>query len=135
MLSITGPTAANSAVRLMGSRRSGDELLLDLEIARASDARGSAPIQLTTHLNGGRATESLTLAGQSLRFQKRIPLPAGSESGHGWFSIPADGNPRDNVTFFAYGPARPTKSLIVSPRRGKRGLPDACGRAARSDRF
>jgi hypothetical protein len=115
VLSITGPTAANAAVRLMGSRRAGDELLLDLEIARASDARGRAPIPLTTHLNGGRATESLTLTGQSLRFQKRLPLPAGSESGHGWFSIPADGNPRDNVTFFAYGPARPTRSLIVSP--------------------
>lgn len=115
VLSISGPTAANAAVRLMGSRRSGDELLLDLEITRASESRGNTPIQLTTHFNGSRTTESLTLAGQSLIFQKRIPTPAGTESGHGWFSIPADGNPRDNVTFFAYGPARPTKSLIVSP--------------------
>jgi hypothetical protein len=115
VLSITGPTAANSAVRLMGSRRAGDELLFDLEIARAGEARGTVPIQLTTQLNGGRATESLTLAGQSLRFQKRIPLPAASESGYGWFSIPADGNPRDNVAFFAYGPARSTKSLVVAP--------------------
>jgi hypothetical protein len=43
VLSITGPTAANTSVRLLGSRRSGDELLLDLEILRAGDARGSPP--------------------------------------------------------------------------------------------
>jgi hypothetical protein len=114
VLSITGPTAANSAVRLMGSRRAGDELLLDLEIMRSGEARGSSIIPLTTHISGGRTTESLTLPSQSLRFQKRIPLSADSESGYGWLSVPADGNPRDNAAFFAYGPARAAKSLIVS---------------------
>ena len=115
VLSLTGPTAANSSVRLLGSRRSGDELLLDLEILRSGDARGTSSLPLTTHLNGSRTTENLTLPGQSLRFQKRITLPPDSETGHGWLSIPADGNPRDNAAFFAYGPARPAKSLIVAP--------------------
>jgi hypothetical protein len=115
VLSLTGPTAANSSVRLLGSRRSGDELLIDLEVVRSGDARGTTAIPLTTHLNGTRTTENLTMPGQSLRFQKRVALPAGSETGHGWLSIPADGNSRDNAAFFAYGPARPVKSLIVSP--------------------
>ncbi|MEI6179088.1 MAG: hypothetical protein WCS43_19510, partial [Verrucomicrobiota bacterium] len=35
--------------------------------------------------------------------------------GYGWLSIPADGNPRDNAAFFAFGPARPVKSLVVCP--------------------
>lgn len=115
VLSLTGPTAPNTAVRLLSARRSGDEMLLDLEILRAAESRGSTELPLTTHLNGTRTTESLTLPGQSLRFQKRIALPPASDTGSGWLSIPADGNPRDNAVFFAYGPARPVKSLIVAP--------------------
>ncbi|NQX00259.1 BatA domain-containing protein [bacterium] len=114
VLSLTGPAAANTAIRILGSRRSGDEMLFDLEILRAADSRGSVTLPLTTHLNGSRTTENLTLPGQSLRFQKRVTLPAGSATGSGWLSIPADGNPRDNSTFFAYGPARPVKSVIVA---------------------
>lgn len=114
VLSITGPTSSNTSVRLLGSRRSGDELLLDVEVLRSGEARAATAVPLTTQLNGTRTTESLTLPGQSLRFQKRVPLPAASESGFGWLSTPADGNPRDSVAFFAYGPARPVKSLVVS---------------------
>jgi hypothetical protein len=115
VLSLTGSTAPNTALRLLGSRRSGDEMLLDLEILRAADSRGTTTLPLTTNLNGARTSETLTLPGQSLRFQKRISLPAGSAAGSGWLSIPADGNPRDNAAFFAYGPARPIKSIIVAP--------------------
>jgi hypothetical protein len=115
VLSLTGTTAPNTALRLLGSRRSGDEMLLDLEILRAADSRGTTTLPLTTNLNGARTSETLTLPGQSLRFQKRISLPAGSAAGSGWLSIPADGNPRDNAAFFAYGPARPIKSIIVAP--------------------
>ncbi len=115
VLSLSGSAAPNTAIRILGSRRSGDEMLLDLEILRAADARGTATLPLTTHINGTRTTDTLTLPGQSLRLQKCIPIPAGSASGSGWLSIPADGNPRDNSTFFAYGPARPVKSIIVAP--------------------
>jgi hypothetical protein len=114
VLSITGSTASNTALSLLGSRRVGDDLLLDLEILHTTEARVSANIPLTATINGTRTTDTLTLPGQSLRFQKRIALPPGSESGYGWLSIPADGNDRDNVAFFAYGPARSVKSVIVS---------------------
>ncbi|MGC4014203.1 MAG: BatA domain-containing protein [Luteolibacter sp.] len=114
VLGLTGPTAANTTLRLASSRRIGDQLILDLEVTRAEDARGSVNLPLTVNLNGSRTTETLTLTGQALRFQKRITLPSGSTTGHGWLSIPADGNPRDNAAFFAYGPARPAKSVVVA---------------------
>ena len=114
VLSITGPTASNATVRLLGSRRAGDEILLDLEILRSTEARGTASIPLTTHLNGTRTTDNLSIPGQSLRFQKRVALPPKTDSGSGWLSIPADGNTRDNSAFFAYGPSRPAKSLVVA---------------------
>jgi hypothetical protein len=113
VLSLTGPVASNNAIRLLGSQRTGDEVLLDLEILRATDSAGASNLPLTTHLNGARTTENLTLPSQSLRFQKRIALAAGSVTGSGWVSLPADGNLRDNAAFFAYGPARPIKSVIV----------------------
>lgn len=115
VLSLTGNSAPNTAIRMISSRRSGDQMLLDLEILRASDARGTVSLPLTSHLGGTRTTDTVTLPGQSLRFQKQITLPPGSTSGSGWLSIPADGNSRDNSTFFAYGPARPVKSIIVAP--------------------
>lgn len=116
ILALTGSGAPNSSITLLGSRRSGDELILELEIARDADARGVAEIPLTTQIDGARTTETFTLPAQSLRFQKRIPLPADSDTGHGWVSIPADGNPRDNVAYFAYGPDRPVRTAIVAPQ-------------------
>lgn len=115
VLSLTGPSAPNTNLRLLSARRSGDEVLLDLEILRAEDSRGTVAIPLTTHLNGTRTTESLSLAAQSLRFQKRIAIPSDVSTGYGWLSIPADGNPSDNSAFFAYGPSRPVKSIVVAP--------------------
>ncbi len=115
VLSLTGPSAPNTAIRVLGSRRSGDEMLLDLEILRTADSHGNTTLPLTTNLNGTRTTETLTIPGQSLRFQKRVTLPTGSATGSGWLSIPADGNSRDNSTYFAYGPARSIKSVIVAP--------------------
>ncbi|MEI7911260.1 MAG: BatA domain-containing protein [Verrucomicrobiota bacterium] len=115
VLSLTGAAAPNAAIRLLGSRRVADDLLLDLEVTRSADSHVAANLPLTTTINGTRTTETLILPGQSLRFQKRLALPPGSDTGSGWFSIPADGNPRDNAAFFAYGPARTIKAIIVSP--------------------
>ncbi len=115
VLSLTGDSAPNVSLRLLGSRRSTDSLLLDLELIRSEDARGTLNLPLTVSVNGAASGESVTLPGQSLRFQKRIMIKDEAESGHGWLSIPADGNERDNTVFFAYGSARPIQSLIVAP--------------------
>jgi len=116
VLSLTGDSAPNVSLRFLSSRRSSDGLLLDLELIRSEDDRGTLNLPLTVRVNGSASGESLTLPGQSFRFQKRIAIKDEAESGHGWLSIPADGNPRDNAVFFAYGPARPVKSLIVAPK-------------------
>jgi hypothetical protein len=115
VLSLTGPAAPNTNIRLLSARRAGDEVLLDLEINRAMESRGSVSIPLTNYLHGTRTTETLTIPGQTLRFQKRVPIPPDASTGYGWLTIPADGNPSDNAAFFAYGPARPVKSVVVAP--------------------
>lgn len=115
VLGMTGETAPNTSLRLSSSRRMGDQLLLELEIVRGENARGSVNLPLTLNLNGARTTETITLAGQALKFQKRVTIPPDSATGHGWLSIPADGNPRDNTAFFAYGPAKPVSTIVVAP--------------------
>ena len=115
VLSLAGEAVPNISLRLLASRRSSDGLLLDLELVRSEDSRGTLNLPLIVSTNGAAASESVTLPGQSLRFQKRINIEDEAESGHGWLSIPADGNPRDNTVFFAYGPAHPVKTLIVAP--------------------
>lgn len=114
VLSVSGDAATNISFRLLGTRRTIDGLILNLELSRSKDNRGTISLPVTTQINGASQSELITLPGQSLRFQKRIPIKLEDESGHGWLSIPADGNPRDNSVFFAYGPARPMKSLVVS---------------------
>lgn len=115
VLALSGSAAPNISLRLLGTRRTTDALMLDLELIRSEESRGSLALPLTTSLNGTRTTETINLAGQSLRFQKRVTIPPDSETGSGWLSIPPDGNPRDNAAFYAYGPALPTRSLLVSP--------------------
>jgi hypothetical protein len=115
VLGMTGETAPNTSLRLSSSRRMGDQLLLELEVVRGENARGTVNLPLTLNLNGARTTETITLAGQALKFQKRVTIPPESTTGHGWLSIPADGNPRDNMAFFAYGPAKPISTIVVAP--------------------
>ncbi|MGJ8632937.1 MAG: BatA domain-containing protein [Luteolibacter sp.] len=115
VLSLTGTSAPNISLRLLGTRRTADGLLLDLELTRSEESRGSIAIPITTSLNGAATTESVTIPAQSLRLQKRIQISEENASGEGFLSIPPDGNPRDNSVFYAYGAARPVKTLIVSP--------------------
>ncbi len=114
VLALTGNTAPNVSVRLLGVSRAGDQLTLQVEVQRMGKRRGPISVPLTINLNGASTTESLTLTEQWLRFQKTIRLPEGAENGHGWLSVPADGNARDNVAFFAYGPSREKRVLVVS---------------------
>lgn len=115
VLSLGGEAASNQSIRLLSSRRSGDQLVLEVEITRNDDSAPATQLPLTATLNGVRSTTNVTLAGQTHRFRKALPIPAGQESGHGWLSIPGDGNPRDNAAFFAYGPSHPVKSTLVAP--------------------
>lgn len=116
VLSVAGPASANIALDIIGARRAGDELLLDVELLQTTEARSAPNIPLTVTIGGTQTTDTLTMPGQTLRLQKRVPLPPGSDYGHGRLSIPADGNERDNVAFFAYGPSQPVRTVVVAPR-------------------
>ena len=114
ILSMTDAHGSNAAIRITESRRVGNELLLDVEIQNDS-ANTDAPASLTTHLNGSNTSENLAANGTLARFQKRITLPNSASTGHGWLSLTADANPRDNTAYFVYGPSRKAVSLVVAP--------------------
>ena len=114
ILSMTDAHGSNAAIRITESRRVGNELLLDVEIQNDS-ANTDAPASLTTHLNGSNTSENLAVTNTLARFQKRITLPNSASTGHGWLSLTADANPRDNTAYFVYGPSRKAVSLVVAP--------------------
>ena len=114
ILSLGTPSKSNVSLRLLSSYRSADELLLDLEVVRSGDALSAINLPLTVALNGTKTTESITVPGQILRFQKRIKLAKNQTEGQGWLSLPGDANPRDHTVYFTYGAAHPVKTLVVS---------------------
>ncbi|MGA0853844.1 MAG: BatA domain-containing protein [Luteolibacter sp.] len=114
ILSMTNAGGPNDAIRITESRRVGDELLLDVEIHRDT-LRKDAPATLTTHLNESNIVESIAINGTISRFQKRIALPNSQSTGHGWLTLAADSNLRDNTSYFVYGPSRKAVSLVVAP--------------------
>ncbi|GAA5483723.1 BatA domain-containing protein [Haloferula sargassicola] len=113
ILGMVGRNAANQAIRALGARRAGDSLVLSMEIVRTDEATQPITLPLSIQMDGAVISESVAISGQQLQLQKTVPVPADREQGHGWVSLPGDGNLRDNVAFFAYGPARPVKSLVV----------------------
>lgn len=115
VLALTGEPAPNQSLRLLAARRAADQLLLDIEITRNDEGAAAINLPLTATINGLASTSNVTLEGSSLRLRRTLDLPPGKAPGYGWLSIPGDGNVRDNVAFFAYGPPRPVKSLLVAP--------------------
>ena len=105
----------NYSLEILASRRIEDDLLLDLKISR-SKGQSETSIPLTISLMGARSTdpERVTISGQELRLQKRIPLGEIKESGYGWVGLQTDNNPRDNAVFFAFGEKEPVYSWLVA---------------------
>ncbi len=103
----------NFALELLASRRIEDDLFLDLKLTR-SEGNGTTTVPITFSLKGARSSERVTINGQELRFQKRIPLAPTDAEGHGWVGLPADNNPRDNSVYFAFGGKEPMKTWVVS---------------------
>lgn len=115
VLSSGSELAQNVAIELVASRRVEDNLFLDLKLTR-SNGDGTSTVPITYSLKGARSAERVTMNGQELRFQKRLPLSAADVDGSGWVGIPLDNNPRDNSVFFAFGGKEPVQSWIVSEK-------------------
>lgn len=116
VIALGGTSAPNQSIHISSSQRAGESLVLELEIRRHGSANSQINLPLTTHLNGATSTKTISLAGEEMRLVKSIPVSGNDDEGYGWLSIPGDGNPRDNVAYFAYGPALPTESLVVATR-------------------
>jgi hypothetical protein len=115
VLSSGSKLAQNVAIELVASRRVEDNLFLDLKLTR-SKGDGTSTVPITYSLKGARSAERVTMNGQELRFQKRLPLGTADIEGSGWVGIPSDNNPRDNSVFFAFGGKEPVRSWIVSEK-------------------
>lgn len=114
ILSLTAAPKDNTSIRILSSRRSGDDLILDIELLRTDDDRANTSIPINYNLNGAESTSSISITGQSYQFQKRLPIGELDTEGYGYVSIPADTNTRDNVSYFAYGKDAPTKTYLIS---------------------
>ena len=114
VLSLGGTSAPNQSIHIASSQRTGGSLVLDLELRRNGQANSPIELPLTTYLNGAASSETISLAGEEMRLVKSIPIGDREAEGFGWLSISGDGNPRDNVAYFAYGPALPVQSLVVA---------------------
>lgn len=118
VLSLAALPKNNTAIRVTSSRRSGNEIILDLLLTRADEDYSTTSIPVTFSINGTQSSEKITMSGQSYQFQKRLPITqsdsTNNANGHGFVSIPSDANPRDNASFFAYGEDAPTRTYLIS---------------------
>jgi hypothetical protein len=101
------------SIQLLSARRENDELLVDVEIFRDTDERPTK-IPITTSLMGASTTKDVEFEGQSLRYQERLPLEGNESGGYGWVALGPDANPRNNVTYFAFGADAPVHTYLIT---------------------
>ncbi len=97
--------------RQVGSRA---EIVLDLQLKRAEASRPlELPIEIV--LNGARSVLPVELIDTELLLQGHtIPIDPEVEEGHGRVEIPRDGNPLDNVIYFAFADRPERRAVVVS---------------------
>ena len=83
----------------------GRALEIDLDLLRQDDLAPSVNLPLTLAVDGVRTADTIQIEGDSAALHQAPPAARDTDDGYGWASIPADGNPRDNVAFFAFGPS------------------------------
>ena len=87
------------------------EVRLAVDLKRSKATADTADITRT--LNGIATEFEARVNGQSTRWRHRLDV--GNQSG-GWgkLELPADGNPRDNVTYYRYSVDHPSAGLVVT---------------------
>ncbi len=129
ILSLNSRKRNDYAITTLAARREAGELLLDLELTREEDA-GPATLPITYNINGARSASTIQIEGQSIRFQKRLPLEGQSDGGYGWVAIPTDTNSRNNVSYYAFGAESPAYAYYVHEEGVPEEVIEAVGRAA-----
>lgn len=106
----------NIAVTVVEARRrqvgSKAELLLTLDLTRAGNATEEIPV--TVAVEGARSVVNVKLTGPQLRLQHKIDLGTRTARGWGWVELPADGNPRDNLSYFVFDGERHLRTLVAA---------------------
>ena len=87
------------------------EVRLAVDLKRSEATADTAAITRT--LNGIATEFEARVNGQSTRWRHRVEI--GDQSG-GWgkLELPADGNPRDNVTYYRYSDDHPPAGLVIT---------------------
>jgi len=113
VLALTDQPPAAHALNLLGVRREGSELFLDLEIQRRGNAETSLPLALT--LDSGLTTTEVVTSNQPLlNLRRRIDLGDREAAGWGRLSLPPDLTPGDNEVWFAFGePGQRLVSIVA----------------------
>jgi len=119
LLSVAEAPGNNTAISLneVTRRQHGDkselQFVSDLQQSRVQGtSKQTLPVTIT--LDGARSQSEIALEGQSLRWRHRIDLGNRTNGGWGSFEIPADANPRDNVSYFVYGPETISRATVIA---------------------
>ena len=113
IISMASAITDNVATRILSATRLENELSLEIEIIR-SDTNTTASIPITYSINGSRSSETVNFDGQNYQYRKNLSLGDKQGEGYGYITTPTDANPRDNVSFFAYGDDLPAKTYLIS---------------------
>jgi hypothetical protein len=93
----------------------GAELLLDLRVTRHSERPQPLEVPLRFTVNGVTTVFKANLTENELALQAHsIPLDKGTKTGWGRVELPADANPSNDVSYFAFANPEPLRSVIVS---------------------
>lgn len=101
------------AVRREGA--AGAELLLDLRLTRHAEHPQPLEVPLRFTVNGITTVLKANLVENELSLQAySIPLDQAAKTGWGRVELPADANPSNDVSYFAFANPEPLRSVIVS---------------------
>ncbi len=102
--------AAVEAIRHQTGERSELEVVIDLQ----RNTTGPLSLPLTVNLDGAPSQVDIKMDGPALRYRHKVALPNAMSTGWGYVDLPADANPRDNRSYFVYGPPPKLRALVVS---------------------
>lgn len=118
---LTYPEVAddNIAISVSGVHRreavNGAELVMDLELTRATPTSEPLPVDVTFVIDGARSRLTLEMTGSQLvRKGHAVPLDRDSREGWGRVELPRDSNLQDNIHRFVYAEPAVRRTVIVS---------------------
>jgi len=120
LLALNRTPAGNNSIRLesVAQRNLAGERELELvfEVRRSSTTSSTLPV--TVVVGDARSVLDVDVAGGSVRYRHRVPLPEGAAGGWGYLELPADLNLTDNRSYFVYGNEPVLRAAVV----GEEGL-------------